>query len=96
MRRQLCVVFEIMRDEVAEVQRLSRSRAREALYGPEADGRLLACLGIPLDHRAWRRLESVDERAETSGLPRSEVRVVLGGGGADGGSPGEPGAEAHS
>jgi hypothetical protein len=75
-RRELSVIFECLVDEARTVQAQSRARKRSALYGPEASGRFLACLGIPEGHRAWKRLDSVEERAHEQTAP-GEIRVTL-------------------
>jgi hypothetical protein len=73
-RREICVILEVLADEVQRVKRESRARDRDALYGPEASGRFLDALGIPSDHRAWRRLDSIEARAQEQSSP-GEVRI---------------------
>lgn len=74
-RRELAVIFEVLVDEARALRDQSRAGQRNALYGPEASGRFLLALGIPEGHRAWRRLDSVEARAQEQG--RGEVRVTL-------------------
>lgn len=77
-RLEVCVVLEILRDEVALMRKEARAGNRGALYGPDASGRLLDCLGIDAEHRAYKRLDAVERRAEQHKRSGTEVRVILG------------------
>jgi hypothetical protein len=76
-RLEIMVVFEAIADEVARIKRESRAIQRAALYGPDADGRILAALGIPDGHRCWKRLELLwedqDKRAEETRKREADI-----------------------
>jgi hypothetical protein len=63
IRRDIVVVMEILAGEAKEARRLSRLKLRSRLYGPGAEGRILAALGIPPEHRTWLRLGRMNSRA---------------------------------
>lgn len=63
-RAEISVIFEVLREEAERILAQSRARDRNALYGPGSNGRILAALGVPLDHRAWKRLDAVQSRAK--------------------------------
>jgi hypothetical protein len=63
-RCELIVIFEALADETRKMKQQAIKHERDALYGPSAPGRILACLDIPIDHRAWKRLDNVEARAK--------------------------------
>ena len=74
-RAELIVVFECLVDEVAAMKRETKQNRGDALHGPGSDGRILGCLGIPLDHRAWKRLDATEARIKADAETRY-IRVT--------------------